>query len=123
MRNTLFALGLALAATASAQTPVTTPTKTDHGHDCVMTTSDAGWANLKLNADQSKRVQEIQAACKQECAVAMKDKGTMDRASMEKHEGEIKAVLTAEQYAQWVAYCKDQPVKSDMKMEKSDMRN
>jgi hypothetical protein len=123
MKKTLiaFAVALGCALNANAQSavvadnvaPAVVTTSEGGTHDCLMKADASTWASLGLNADQTKKANDIVAACKRDCEVEMKEKGTHDHAAMVKHEAELKAVLTPEQYTKYQAWCKDKGAKSD----------
>lgn len=93
-------------------TPVAT-TPAHPAHNCMMA-SDKDWASLKLTAAQTGRVKAIQAACMKDCGARMKTDPKMS-AMMDKHEAEVKTVLTADQYTQWMKWCAAQVQKPEIK--------
>jgi len=110
MKTLFIILGIALmgASTATAQTSV----KPGGGnHDCIMATDANTLASLGLTADQTKRVEAIQAACKESHTAKTTD-GIEQPAKVD-HEAELKAVLTADQYAKWTSWCKERSMKSE----------
>ena len=122
MKKTLIALGVALgcALNANAQsaplaenTEATAATHEEVSNDCIMRADASTWTALGLNAEQTKKANEIVASCKRDCEAEMKEKGTHDHPAMQKHEAELKAVLTPEQYTKYQTWCKDKAVKSD----------
>jgi Spy/CpxP family protein refolding chaperone len=75
-------------------------------HNC-MTATDKEWTSLKLTPDQTTKVKDIQATCMKECGAMMKTDPKMAQ-MMDKHEVEVKAVLTADQYDNWMKWCSSQ---------------
>lgn len=75
---------------------------------CLLGTPANVWAGLKLSQDQLVRVGYIQDACKEECEAAGVEVHQDER--LFATEGttviaELQAVLSAEQYSAWLAYC------------------
>lgn len=75
---------------------------------CLLGTPENVWAGLKLSQDQQVRVRYIQEACKEECVAAGVEVHQDER--LFTTEGttvisELQAVLNADQYRAWVAYC------------------
>ena len=91
---------------ASAQVPVTEPSS-EALQSCLLGTRPATWAALELSRDQLQRVEYVQEACKEECAVAgaKKQVNAISNADGSTIMGELKSILTPEQYHAWVAYC------------------
>lgn len=105
MKTLLMTLGLALAATTmNAQDTKAAPAKPAQAdkHSCIMADAST-WADLGLTAEQVTKVKTIQASCQKEHDAA-KAAGTK-YAEASKHEGELKAVLTPEQYTKWSQWC------------------
>lgn len=96
----LFTLGAVAQETMSAPPPATV--KGDK-HACIMASADT-WTSLGLNADQIAKVKDIQASCKKEYDASKAD-ATKATASVNKHEEQLKAVLTPEQYTKWSQWC------------------
>lgn len=94
---------------------VTTPAHPTH--NCMMAT-DKDWASLKLTPDQTTKVKAIQEECMKSCGATMKTDPKMST-MMDKHEAQVKAVLTPEQYGNWMKWCAMQghtmPAKPDAK--------
>lgn len=113
MKATILTLGLALvlAVSATAQSTPSSTMQTAKGdrHACIMA-DDAAWTSLGVSKEQLTRVHEIQAACKSNYSTA-KDTDTKT-ASVSKHEGELKAVLTPEQYEKWQKWCAERKTTS-----------
>ncbi len=82
-------------------------------HNCMMA-SDKDWASLKLSAEQTEKVKGIQAECMKECGAMMKTDPKMAK-MMDKHEANVKAVLTPEQYENWMKWCSAQASAAPMK--------
>ncbi|MBP7513124.1 MAG: hypothetical protein KA791_01165 [Flavobacteriales bacterium] len=110
MKTLLMSAALCCAIATNAQsTPATTPAEAPQKpvvgkHDCLMA-SDAEYGSLGVSGDQLAKVKDIQDRCSKECAAAMKEKGSLDHAAMDKHEMELQAILTAEQYTKWEQWC------------------
>lgn len=110
MKTLIISLGIALMSATS----VTAQTGTMSGggnHDCIMATDANALASLGLTADQTKRVEAIQAACKE--AHSAKTADGIEQPAKVDHESELKAVLTADQYAKWTSWCKERSMKSE----------
>lgn len=109
MRNHTIALGAALliAVGANAQTTTARAIHTENGmHHCISITDEAAWTSLGLKPDQLTRVKAIQAECTKACAaMTAEEKAKMEPGTMDKHEEQIKAVLTSEQYTNWRNWC------------------
>lgn len=90
----------------SAQVPVTDPSS-ESLQSCLLGTRPSIWATLELTRDQLQRVEYVQEACKEECAVAgaKKQANAISNADGNTIIGELKSILTPEQYHAWVAYC------------------
>lgn len=102
-------LGAAMALcgfNVTAQTPATGPSS-ESLQSCLLGTRPETWATLKLTRDQFQRVGYVQEACKEECAIAgaKKKTNTISNADGSTVMGELKSILTEEQYRAWVAYC------------------
>ncbi len=114
------ALGAALlmAIGVNAQTTTTQAIHTESGmHQCISITDEAAWTSLGLKPDQMTRVKAIQADCAKACAaMTAEEKTKQERGTMDKHEEQIKAVLTSEQYTNWRKWC---AAKAGEKAEKS----
>ena len=90
---------------ASAQAPAKEPSS-ESLQSCLLGTRPETWATLKLTRDQLQRVGFVQEACKEECSVAgAKKTSTISSADGTTVMGELKSILTPEQYRAWVAYC------------------
>lgn len=108
MKTTILTLGFALftALGAQAQETMSSPPPAAAGgdkHACVMAGADT-WTSLGLNADQIAKVKDIQASCKKDHDANKADM-TKSSASVSKHEEQLKAVLTPEQYTKWAQWC------------------
>lgn len=103
----------AVAQTTPTTTPTTTPQDKGASHECLMNADAQAWSSLGLTSDQTRRVQEIQAQCKKECE-GMKGSADKDhmRTMSDKHDAQIKAVLSPDQYSKWVAWCGTQGMKN-----------
>lgn len=142
MKNLFLPAALVLMSTAaiaqSTPYPVKTTTPAPIGtatagtiDDCVSRTTPENWTSLGLSAEQLSKVREIQASHRKECAAHDETKAHETKANetkmtenqtadakakmMDKHEGKIKEVLTAEQYGKWLTWCAEQPAKSEVK--------
>lgn len=105
MKTLLMTLGLALAATTmNAQDTKAAPAKAAQAdkHACIMADATT-WADLGLSAEQVTKVKNIQATCQKEHDAAKAAGTKYTEAS--KHEGELKAVLTPDQYTKWSQWC------------------
>ena len=98
MKKTLIAFGVALgcALNANAQsavadniTPAVVTTTGGDAHDCIMRADASTWATLGLTAEQTKKANDIVAACKKEHDTASMEKGSVDHAKMQKHEADL----------------------------------
>ncbi|MBK6830230.1 MAG: hypothetical protein IPG92_05520 [Flavobacteriales bacterium] len=74
---------------------------------CLLGTRPETWAALKLTRDQLQRVGFVQEACKGRMrrSWAKKKASTISNADGSTIMGELKSILTPEQYQAWVAYC------------------
>ena len=111
MKATILGIALLFAVSVSAQSTPSSTMQTAKGdrHACIMA-DDATWTSLGLSKEQMTRVHEIQAACKSNYSTA-KDADSKT-ASVSKHEGELKAVLTPEQFEKWQKWCADRKTTS-----------
>lgn len=102
----LFAAVIMSATGAFAQTTPAGPSS-EVLQSCLLGTNTSTWTELKLTSDQLERARRIQEACKEECAVAgaKKSKISISNADGSTIIGELKNVLSTEQYRDWVAYC------------------
>ncbi len=85
---------------------------------------DDTWTTLGLTAEQVAKVKDVQTACKKDKMAAKDD--AMAMASMGKHETELKAILTPDQYTKYTAWCAEQhgdKPKSEMKSDGGEMKN
>ncbi|MFZ1687454.1 MAG: hypothetical protein WAU70_08540 [Flavobacteriales bacterium] len=112
MKANIIALGTALliAVGASAQSTTVakaaTPATAASTHQCLATTDDAAWTSLGVKPDQLTRVHAIQADCKKACgALTAEEKAAKEADVVAKHEADLKAVLTPEQYVNWQKWC------------------
>lgn len=62
------------------------------------------WTTLGLSTEQMAKVKEIQAACQKDHEAV----GTKSTGHVGKHEAELKAVLTPEQFTNWSKWCSEQ---------------
>ena len=129
MKANIVALGAALliAVSASAQThtPTTVPSEGGMSH-CIGVTDEAAWTSLGLKPDQMTRVKAIQAECVKACAaMSAEEKAKMEPGTMDKHEEQIKAVLTSDQYTNWRKWCATKSsTKAEMdKSSKPELKN
>ncbi|MCB0765302.1 MAG: hypothetical protein R2815_05295 [Flavobacteriales bacterium] len=114
MKTTIATLGLLLFTTLGTQAQETMssppPAKADMSkHECIMAGADT-WTSLGLSAEQVAKVKDIQATCKKEAEAMKADATRMEGKSMDhasKHEAELKAVLTPEQYTKWTKWCEE----------------
>lgn len=96
--------------------PATVEAVAVDGHDdCVSRTTPEAWTSLGLTPEQMGKVRDIQATHKKECAAH--DASTAAEAKTklaDKHEGQIKEVLTSDQYTKWMTWCSQQPAKTEV---------
>lgn len=87
------------------------------GHDdCLSRTTPEAMTSLGLTPEQQGKVRDIQAAHKKECAAHDATTTTETKTKVaDKHEAQVKEVLTPDQYTKWLTWCADQPAKSEMK--------
>ena len=79
---------------------------TSPAHNCVASTTDKDWASLGLSADQTTKVKSIQTeSMKANDKMKADHMETKESPMMDKYEGEVKSVLTPEQYDKWVKWC------------------
>lgn len=100
------AIGL-FGCSVPAQTPTKDPTP-DALQSCLLGTDVGRWGALKLSTDQLERVRRIQEACKEECSAAAHKKQTQNTISTADGStvlAELKNILTADQYRNWVSGC------------------
>lgn len=93
------------AQTTPEPSPATKPAAAPAhaAHNC-MTATDKDWTSLGLTAEQTTKVQSIQAECMKACGAMMKSDPKMGK-MMDKHEADVKAVLTTGQYDSWMKWC------------------
>lgn len=119
-----FAL-MSVAATAQstlvAENTTTQPSNTveaivvDGHDDCLSRTTPEAMTSLGLSPEQQGKVRDIQAAHKKECAAHDATTTAEVKAKVaDKHEAQVKEVLTPDQYTKWVAWCADQPAKGQV---------
>ena len=74
---------------------------------CFMGTPAAVWTRLQLTSDQLSRLEAIQEACKEECELpgVKKEVDPISHSNGREVMGELKNILTMDQYAAWTAYC------------------
>lgn len=106
----LFVAGLSLA---TAQTdPVLSSTSAPQ--ECILTTPAATWTALGATPEEVERIADIQALCHTDCN-AVDGEGRrspeMAGAIIRKHENDIEAILGAERFAKWKAFCKERPAR------------
>ncbi|MBP6312039.1 MAG: hypothetical protein KA408_07215 [Flavobacteriales bacterium] len=110
MKTTIITVCLAICTAFTAQAQETKG-KMDHStmqnekHKCMMA-GDETWKTLGLTSDQMTKVKEIQKSCNADHMDAKADDKAM--ASVDKHEEELKGVLTPEQYANYTKWCSEQ---------------
>lgn len=108
---------------AQAQTQNTKATA-PAARNCVVSTTDKGWSDLGLTADQTTKVKSIQSEC-MKASEKMKADNMQSKESpmMNKYEDEVKKVLTPAQYEKWVKECSThaaKPMDSKMMEEKAN---
>lgn len=126
MKNFLLPAALVLmSAAATAQStlvaenstqPATVEAVIVDGHDdCLSRTTPETMTSLGLSPEQQGKVRDIQAAHKKECAAHDATTNAETKANVaDKHEAQVKEVLTPDQYTKWVAWCADQPAKGQV---------
>jgi hypothetical protein len=74
---------------------------------CLLGTTMETWVALELTPDQTRRVQHIQEACKDECELvgATPTSTTISGANGSTIMAELKNVLTKEQFHAWKEHC------------------
>jgi len=104
MKTTILTVGFALFASlgAFAQNDATMPQSKGDKHSCIMAGADT-WTTLGLSTEQVAKVKDIQASCEKDHATATADGSA--KASVAKHEDELKTVLTPDQYMKWSQWC------------------
>jgi hypothetical protein len=109
MMKTLIWIAVLLFSTAAAhgQTPDGTPSSVVL-QSCFMGTPMATWTKLKLTSDQLERLGRVQEACKEECDLpnVKKEDDPISHSDGSMVMTELKNILTMDQYAAWLAYCK-----------------
>jgi hypothetical protein len=111
-----FALAILCATSAQAQDTKMMDKGMHKEHGCMMM-SDSVSKTLGLNVDQFQQVKASDDRCMKACekSAATTGAGKMDHAAMAVHDGEMKKILTAEQYVKWSAMCNMSKVEKDMK--------
>lgn len=90
---------------AHAQTELAVATQ-PAAHNCLASTTDKDWTSLALTADQTTKVKEIQGECMKASDKMKADHmDSKESPMLDKYEGQVKAVLTPEQYDKWVKWC------------------
>lgn len=74
---------------------------------CLLHTDPSAWASLLLTSDQLERVKRIQEACQEECKAAGSNAqpSTISSADGSTVIGELKNILSKEQYDGWSVWC------------------
>ncbi|QQR86728.1 MAG: hypothetical protein IPJ76_00450 [Flavobacteriales bacterium] len=107
-QSTLVAENTATATTAEAIV-------TDGHDDCLSRTTPEAMNSLGLTPEQMGKVRDIQASHKKECTAAEATKSVETKAKItDKHEAQVKEVLTLDQYTKWLTWCADQPAKTEV---------
>ncbi|MEO7081783.1 MAG: hypothetical protein ABIY71_09660 [Flavobacteriales bacterium] len=74
--------------------------------NCLTSTTDKDWSSLGLSKEQTTQVKQVQSDWLAENAkVADVKAGTMASPMMNSYEGKVQAVLSPEQYENWVKWC------------------
>ena len=74
--------------------------------NCLTSTTDKDWSSLGLSKEQTAQVKQVQSDWLAENAkVADAKAGTMASPMMNSYEGKVQAVLSPEQYENWVKWC------------------
>jgi hypothetical protein len=99
-------IALVLSGYTSAQSTQNGPSN-EALQSCLLGTNAETWKSMELTRDQTVRVMRIQEACKEECSVAGAKKSANPISSADGSTilGELRNVLTTDQYREWVAYC------------------
>jgi hypothetical protein len=73
------------------------------------------WLALKLSDDQLGRMKMVQEACREECKPGgvAHDPGSITNADGSTIMGEVRNILSEEQYGKWLTYCQERPPGTD----------
>lgn len=110
MKPLLWFAGVLLLVPVTAAQDVTDDPSSEVLQSCILGADAATWNALDLTTDQLERVRHIQEACAEECNVegARKPAGrTITSSDGSTVVSELKNVLSPEQYATWVAWCRE----------------
>lgn len=83
---------------------------------CIVATDPGVWASLKLTTDQLERVKRVQEACLEECEAAGAAKAagsSISTADGSTVVAELKNVLSADQFTEWLAWCSQRPAEPE----------
>lgn len=127
MKNSLLTAAFVLVSTfgfaqdKAATTGMKEQSKMDQaGHTCLMVDAKT-MESMNLTADQMTKMEAIQAQCAKECST-MPEGDAKRTMTMEKHMGEIKSLLTEEQFMTYTAsHDAMQKEHGEMHHEKGDM--
>ena len=107
MRTLLLVLLLLLWESVALAQPAETAPSSAVLQSCLMGTGPEQWAKLKLSPDQLRRMTHVQEACRLECegAGVVVVPNPIADTDGDLIMDDVRMVLSAEQYSQWVAYC------------------
>ena len=99
----LFLLGTACLPAWSQEGPPSSEVL----QSCLLGTTEETWKKLALTRDQLVRIGRIQDACREECDVpgVIKTDNPISNSDGNTIMDEVRNVLSADQYRDWVAYC------------------
>jgi Spy/CpxP family protein refolding chaperone len=113
-------LGILSAQAQTGKTGTTAPA----ARNCIASTTDKGWADLGLTAEQTTKVKEIQSESRKATDRLKADNMENKESPMlDKYEDEVKKVLTPAQYEKWVKECStraEKPAPEKNTMERSN---
>lgn len=117
---TLMSAAATAQSTLVAENTTTPPATTveaivvDGHNDCLARTTPEAMTSLGLTPEQMGKVRDIQAAHKKECAAHDASTTAETKAKVaDKHEAQVKEVLTSDQYTKWLTWCAEQPAKTE----------
>lgn len=107
MRTSMIALAIVLfgVPNVNAQSQSTIDKASAQGNSCMMMTDSMSTA-LGLSEEQAHLVKEADERCLKACEqVGYRTTGKVDEAAMRDRDGDLKKILTSEQYARWSTMC------------------
>ncbi|MFZ1330587.1 MAG: hypothetical protein WAR83_00250 [Flavobacteriales bacterium] len=127
MKNTILTAAFLLVSTFGfAQDKTTSTESKEHakmekvGHGCHMADAQA-MESLNLTAEQKTQMEAIMADCNKACSTSEGD--AQRKEVMEKYQGQIKEVLSEEQFASWKTSCDAMHKEHGEKMDKEHMEH